>query len=115
MVPSTIPPCREATGADNNGFLLHHSLYSGPKFLSQQPFFNWEDKDMGIFATEEDEKNAYRTSEGMIGRSIRRGTDKAINAITFGLVKSSHPINELSTDAAQELLTKVIPRSLEKD
>lgn len=37
------------------------------------------------FATEEDERNAYRTSDDMVGRSIRRGTDKALNALTLGL------------------------------
>ncbi len=38
---------------------------------------------MGIFASDKDEQDAYRTSDGMVGRSIRRGTDKAIRALTL--------------------------------
>ena len=68
---------------------------------------------MGIFATDEDEKNAYRTSEGMVGRSIRRGTDKAIKALSFGLIGKGDPISNLAEDAAKELITKTIPRSRE--
>jgi len=66
---------------------------------------------MGIFASREDEEKAYRTNEDMLGRSIRRGTDKAIKALTFGLVGGSNPVSELGKDAAEELVTKVIPRS----
>ena len=50
------------------------------------------DKTMGIFASDKDEEDAYRTFEGMVGRSIRRGTDKAIKALTFGLLSGSHPV-----------------------
>lgn len=70
---------------------------------------------MGIFASEEDERNAYRTSEGVVGRSFRRGLDKAVSALTLGLVTGSDPVSNLGTDAAKELTTKVIPRSQEKD
>ncbi len=70
---------------------------------------------MGIFATKEDEENAYRTSKGMLGRSIRRGTDKAIKALTLGLIGGSDPVTELGKDAAEEIVTKVIPRSTEDD
>jgi len=63
----------------------------------------------------EDDENAYRTSEDMVGRSIRRGTRKAIKALTFGLLGGSDPMSELAKDAAEELVTKVIPRSMEKD
>ncbi len=70
---------------------------------------------MGIFASDEDEENAYRTNEGMLGRSIRRGTDKALKALTFGLLGGSDPVRELGKDAVEELVTKVIPRSLEDD
>lgn len=69
---------------------------------------------MGIFASDEDEKNAYRTNKGMLGRSIRRGTDKAIKALTFGLLGGSNPVKNLAEDAAEELVTKVVPRSMEK-
>ncbi|GEM_PF-1549559 len=70
---------------------------------------------MGIFASDQDEDDAYRTSKGMVSRSIRRGTDKAIKALTFGLIGGSDPLKELAQDAALELTTKVIPRSLEDD
>lgn len=71
---------------------------------------------MGIFASDEDEEKAYRTNEDIVGRSFRRGLDKAINALTFGLLDGSGPsgpFKEIGKDAAQELVTKVIPRSLE--
>ena len=70
---------------------------------------------MGIFSSDEDEENAYRTSEGMFGRSIRRGTDKALKVLTFGFFGGGNPIKELGKDAAEELVTKVIPRSMEDD
>lgn len=59
----------------------------------------------------EDDEKAYTTSEGMVGRSIRRGTRKAVKALTLGIVTGSDPIKELGKDAAVELTTKVIPRS----
>ncbi len=70
---------------------------------------------MGIFGSDKDEEDAYRTSKGMVGRSIRRGTDKALKALTFGLLGGSDPAKELGKDAAEEIVTKVIPRSLEED
>lgn len=70
---------------------------------------------MGIFASDKDEEDAYRTNEGMLGRSIRRGTDKAIKALTLGLIGGSDPVTNLGTDAAEELITKTIPRSREND
>jgi len=70
---------------------------------------------MGIFASKEDEENAYREKDGWFGRSIRRGTDKAIKALTFGLIGGSDPVSELGKDAAEEFVTKVVPRSLEED
>lgn len=39
---------------------------------------------MGI-ASKEDEERANRTSDDLFGRSFRRGTDKALNALTLGL------------------------------
>lgn len=63
----------------------------------------------------EDDEKAYRTYNDIVGRSIRRGTRKAIKALTFGLVGGSDPVTELGKDAAEEIVTKVIPRSLEKD
>ena len=46
---------------------------------------------MGIFANKEDAVNAYRKNEGWFGRSIRRGTDKAIKALTFALIVDPIP------------------------
>ena len=68
---------------------------------------------MGLFASEQDEENAYRKKEGMVGRSIRRGTDKAVKALTLGLVSGSNPAEHLAKDAAKEAATKAIPRSQE--
>ncbi len=63
----------------------------------------------------EDDEKAYRTSEDMVGRSIRRGTRKAVKALTLGLIGGTDPVTELGVDAAEELVTKVIPRSMEND
>jgi len=62
---------------------------------------------------EEDEDNAYRTSDDMVGRSIRRGTRKAAKVLTLGLLGCDDPATGLAKDAAWELTTKVIPRSME--
>ncbi len=70
---------------------------------------------MGIFSNDKDERDAYRTSEGMVGRSIRRGTDKAISALTLGAVTGSDPVSSLASDAVNEAITKAIPRSEEED
>jgi hypothetical protein len=67
---------------------------------------------MGLFASKKDEKDAYRKKEGMVGRSIRRGTDKALKALTFGAI-SDDPGEQLARDAAKEAATKAIPRSQE--
>lgn len=69
---------------------------------------------MRVFSNDDDEDNAYRTYDGIVGRSLRRGTDKALSALTFGLIKGSNPVQELAEDAAEELVTKVIPRSMEE-
>jgi len=70
---------------------------------------------MGIFSSKEDDERAYRTSEDMVGRSIRRGTDKALKVLTLGILGGSDPMTGLAKDAAEELVTKVIPRSMEDD
>ena len=64
---------------------------------------------------EDDDKRAYRTSDDMVGRSIRRGTRKAIKVLTLGLIGGKNPVEELGKDAVEEIITKVIPRSLEDD
>jgi hypothetical protein len=74
---------------------------------------------MRFFSTKEDDDNAYRTPLDA-GRAIRRGTDKAINVMLLGLPSllsgNDDPTDlapDLATDAAKELVTKVIPRSFE--
>ncbi len=59
----------------------------------------------------EDDEKAYTTYDDIVGRSIRRGTRKAVKVLTLGLVGGSDPVTELGKDAAHELVTKVIPRS----
>lgn len=61
----------------------------------------------------EDDENSYTTSEDIVGRSIRRGTRKAVKALTFGIlggdpVKGS--FKNLAEDALEEL-PKAIERS----
>lgn len=51
----------------------------------------------------------------MTGRSLQRSLEKAILALTLGLVSGSDPVSNLGRDAAQEPVTKAIPRSLEDD
>ena len=63
----------------------------------------------------EDDEKAYTTYEGIVGRSFRRGVRKGLSAVTFGLIKGTDPMSELAQDAAKELATKVIPRSLKDD
>ncbi len=62
----------------------------------------------------EDDEKAYTTSEGMAGRAFRRGVRKGLKAVTGGLVDGD-PVGgaakNLAADAAEELVTKVIPRS----
>ena len=62
-------------------------------------------------SSKEDDKKAYTTYDDLLGRSIRRGTRKAIKALTLGLLGGSDPVKELGKDAAEELVTKVIPRN----
>lgn len=64
---------------------------------------------------EDDDEKAYTTYDDIVGRSIRRGTRKAISALTLGLIKGTDPLSELAEDAAEELVTKVIPRSIDND
>ncbi len=68
---------------------------------------------MGFFSSKKDDEEAYRTNKGIVGRSFRRGTDKALKAVTFGIFGGSNPIEELGKDAAAEIGTKIIPRSQE--
>jgi len=59
----------------------------------------------------EDDDKAYTTYNGIVGRSFRRGVRKGLSAVTLGLIKGTDPMSELATDAAKELVTKVIPRN----
>lgn len=63
----------------------------------------------------EDDEKAYRTADDIVGRSIRRGTRKAVKVLTLGLLGGDDPVTGLAKDAAGELVTKVIPRSMEDD
>lgn len=64
---------------------------------------------------EEDDERAYTTYNDIVGRSFRRGTRKALKAITLGFTEGSDPFTELGKDAAEEIITKVIPRSASDD
>lgn len=64
---------------------------------------------------QEDDDNAYTTYDDIVGRSIRRGTRKALKVLTLGLLGGDDPLTGLAKDARDELITKVIPRSLESD
>ena len=61
--------------------------------------------------TKEDDEKAYTTSDDLVGRSIRRGTRKAISALTLGLISSGDPLtgsmSSLAQDAAKELPTAI--------
>ena len=55
----------------------------------------------------EDDEKAYTTSDDIVGRSIRRGTRKAIRTLTFGLVTGQDPLASVAVDAAKELPTAI--------
>lgn len=65
----------------------------------------------------EDDEKAYTTYDGIVGRSIRRGTRKAIKALTLGLLGGGDPLKgslkNLAQDAIEELPT-AIERSRKK-
>lgn len=58
----------------------------------------------------EDDEKAYTTYDGIVGRSIRRGTRKAIKALTGGIA-GGDPVEgtfkSLGADAIKELPTAV--------
>ena len=60
-----------------------------------------------IMGWREDDEKAYTTSDDIVGRSIRRGTRKAIKALTLGLIGGGHPLKNLAEDAATELPTAI--------
>ncbi|MBA7492709.1 hypothetical protein ES702_03259 [subsurface metagenome] len=59
----------------------------------------------------EDDEKAYTSYDDIVGRSIRRGTRKALKALTFGLVGGGDPLTgslkNLAEDAAKELPTAI--------
>ncbi|KAA3617101.1 MAG: hypothetical protein D8M58_04100 [Calditrichaeota bacterium] len=59
----------------------------------------------------EDDEKAYTTYDDIVGRSIRRGTRKAIKALSFGLLGGGDPVEgslkNLAQDAAEELPTAI--------
>ena len=56
---------------------------------------------------QEDDEKAYTTYDDIVGRSIRRGTRKALSALTLGLISGSDPVTHLGGDAARELPTAI--------
>lgn len=72
---------------------------------------------------EEDEENAYRTDDDMVGRSLRRGTEKGAKAVGGAIIGGllggpvgafiGAALGNLAVDATKEIATKVIPRSME--
>ncbi len=67
----------------------------------------------------EDDEKAYTTYDGIVGRSIRRGTRKAIRALTLGIVGGGDPLEgslrSLAEDAAEELPTAIRRSRKNKD
>lgn len=59
----------------------------------------------------EDDEKAYTTYDDIVGRSIRRGTRKAVKALTGGLLGGGNPLEGslkgLAKDAARELPTAI--------
>ena len=59
----------------------------------------------------EDDEKAYTTYDGIVGRSIRRGTRKAVKALTLGLAGGGDPVSgslgALGKDALRELPTAI--------
>ena len=59
----------------------------------------------------EDDEKAYTTYDGIVGRSIRRGTRKVVKALTLGIAGGGDPLTgsltELGKDAAKELPTAI--------
>jgi hypothetical protein len=58
----------------------------------------------------EDDERAYTTYDDIVGRSIRRGTRKALKALSLGLISDdpvSGSLKELAEDAARELPTAI--------
>ncbi len=58
----------------------------------------------------EDDEKAYTTYDDIVGRSIRRGTRKAVKALTLGLVGGDvvgGSFKALAEDAAEELPTAI--------
>ena len=61
---------------------------------------------------QEDDEKAYTTYDDIVSRSMRRGTRKALKVLTLGLLGGDDPMTGLAKDAGEELVTKVIPRSM---
>ena len=61
-------------------------------------------------SAEDDDERADTTYDDIVGRSIRRGTRKAIKALTFGIL-SGDPVKgsleHLAEDALEELPTAI--------
>ena len=59
----------------------------------------------------DDDARAYTTYDGIVGRSIRRGTRKAVKALTLGILGGDDPLagslKHLADDARNELPTAI--------
>jgi len=55
----------------------------------------------------EDDAKAYTTYDDIVGRSIRRGTRKAISALTLGLVSGGDPLTNSMKNLAQDAMTEL--------
>jgi len=76
----------------------------------QTMFYNFKER-KNIMGKKEDDDRAYTTYDDIVGRSIRRGTRKAIKALTFGLLDGEDllesSLKNLAQDAAKELPTAI--------
>lgn len=60
----------------------------------------------------EDNEKAYTTSEDIVGRSVRRGTKKAIKALTFGIM-GGDPVKDSFKNLAKDALEE-LPKAIER-
>ena len=86
--------------------IANHIIYLGAQgIVGKENVMGWK----------EDDEKAYTTYDDIVGRSIRRGTRKAISALTLGLVSGSDPMTELGKDALRELPTAIERSQKNKD
>jgi hypothetical protein len=64
-------------------------------------------------SSKDDDEKAYTTDDDMLGRSIRRGTRKAIKALTFGIISPGNPLRNSLGNLAQDALEE-LPEAIER-